>query len=636
MQNRYIRASVALLVVAAAVAACEARNPGMSSGSAAGPRGSGALAPAPLTGEQNAAGATSDTQGPAGAAVVNASKGAETLKPSQFAAGMAELRGSVKDLAGKPVPGATVQVGGKTATTSADGTYKLEVSAAPLVNVKVAKTGYILRDSSIPVMKDQKLVLDVALVKADVKLTRITAANGGVARSTDGTAELIIPAGALKGDADVRVTWLKPIDDVKKPSAFRLQQTNANGDVSVTELNETELPGPLETTEYQNRRYFSPVSFADVAMTNGLQPGASAQLRMAVDPQVARDMMSGGDLTEANLGQEIFPCFSWNADTGLWDKPALSKVEKDADGKYWFVYTVRANNMTAAPAAYRQLFQLGDDQGSATVTLIVGGGRRVVDGTFTYSSLIERSSDSAFDWKGASLVNGQTQPVTLEGGGNGGRGGNYRSPTRRNLVRPNVQTQNYTGTLYGSILNEAHGAGTFEKWDRNGMFQLSYPPGEGFEVNPPEVFGVKPTPAVQNGTTSTAAEPYLPLELSFQIRQNIVQQQAIPATYLKPFFYETDCKVNLAFTGDKPTAGVAKLSYTLDGADREWEGELKSGEDKLSFTLPRNAAGTPRAFELKTLTLGEYINDPGAAVTAQLPPGGDVTATVKMMFTGAK
>ncbi|MEB3284000.1 MAG: carboxypeptidase-like regulatory domain-containing protein [Candidatus Sericytochromatia bacterium] len=635
MEPRLLRAGISLLTIAAAVAACQVRNPGSATGSAS-VGGRGPVEPLPAEQVKSQSGDAASATSPGGP-TNSIAKGSEVLTPIQSAPGFAEISGIVKDLAGKAVPGAVVRVGNQTAVTSNDGRYKLTVGSASLVNVKVSKTGYILRDSSIPVSKDQKLVLDVALVKADQNITRISSAIGGTARSADGSAELILPPGALKGDADVRVTWLKPIADPKTPAAFRLQQTDANGDLSVTELNDTELPGPLETMEYQNRRYFSPVSFADVAMSNGLQAGASAQLRMAVDPQVAQAMLSAGDLTESNMGQEIFPCFSWNADTSVWDKPALSKVERDADGKYWFVYTVRANNMTAAPAAYRQLFQLGDDQGSATVTLIVGGGRRVVDGTYIYSALIERSSDSAYDWKGASFVNGETQSVTIEGGSNKTpASGNYRSPTRKNLVRPNVQTQNYTGTLYGSILNEAYGTGTFDTWDRNGMFQLSFPPGEGFDVNPPSILGVSPSPARQTGTTSTAAEPYLPLELSFQIRENIVQQQAIPATYLKPFFYRTDCKVNLTFTGETPREGQAKMTYTLDGQEREWSGELSPGAESLTFDLPRNAAGTPRAFALQNLTVGEFINDPGESVRASLPPGGDVTATVKMMFTGVK
>jgi hypothetical protein len=538
----------------------------------------------------------------------------------------------VRDQAGKPVAGARVQAGGASAVSGPDGAYALDVEASPSLNVKVLKDGFVLRDASFPVLAGQALGVDIAVVPADAGRTRIVAATGGKAVSADGRVVLAFPPGALSRDAAVRVTWLDPTD-TPAPAAYTIRQLDAPGAApAITELNDTQLPGPLETTAYGDRKFFSPVAFADVAMTAPLAEGASAELRMKVSKEVHDEMRAAGDLADADLGQDIFPCFSWNADGSTWDKPALSKVERDDAGDYWFVYAVRANAMSASPVYHVQ--QLGDEDGQATVSLVVGGGRRVVDGTFTYSALVERSSDPQYDWRGASYVDGTTSGVTIEGGADWtAAGGHYRAKNRANLRRPSVRTQSYTGTTYGQVI----GSENFAKWDRQGMFQLAYAPGDRFEIEPPAVYGVKPTPARREGTTSTAAKPYLPEALSASITQSLVQQQTIPATYVMPFFYFTDCALTLMLTGERPGAGDARLTFSLDGgAVQALAQPYAEGAGKLTFKLPRNAAATPRSWILDRLVIGDYASQPGLPVSTSLPVGGSATVTVKMLLVAPK
>ena len=646
MKKLQMGAGISLLAAVAMVAACQAGPPSVPQNDenriSRGANGTGsATTPGAKPGQQPGAQQPGGQQQAGGDGLTVSGDLAHgtvdrdaLMKPGEFTPGPAKLSGYVKDEAGQPVPGATVTAGGMKATTDANGYWALDVQSSPLMNVKVLKSGFILRDASFPVQTNQNLLVDVSVVKASDNQSRISAAAGGKAVSADGQAELIIPPNALKADADVRVTWLNPVDSAA-PSAFTLKQAeDAEAgpvpETKIRELNSTQLPGPLETTAYGDRKFFSPVSFADVSMTENLKDGESATLRMKVSKQVYDDMTAAGDLKDSDLGQEIFPCFSWNADGSTWDKPALSKVEKDDQG-YWFVYTVRANNMST-PAGYRQL-QIGDQNGQARVELVVGGGRRVVDGTFTYSALIERSSDPEFDLKGAQYLNGKTTGVKLVGGADwSGTGGHYRATNRSNLARPTVTTQNYTGTTYAQIM----GTDKFDKWDRNGMFQLAYAPGDKFEINPPNVYGVKPTPEKQNGTTSTAAKPYLPAELSFSITRNIVQQQSIPATYVLPFYYHTDATLSLTLTGELPDSGDAVISYTLDGGASQAKTTSFTKGQSLTFKFPRNAAAKPRNWELEKLTIGDYTSDPKSNLSASLPVGGSVSASLKMILVAPK
>lgn len=553
--------------------------------------------------------------------------------------GDALIQGKVLDANGQPVAGALVIAGESATKTGADGSYSLKVDSGAAVNIKVIKDGFILRDSSLPIGSGETLAIDAQLVKADANVTRIVAAEGGKAVSSDGDVELVFPAGALKGDGNVRVTWLDPMAGESKPAAFTIMQvgdTGATGGTAdpaatdasqttpaepagpmVSTLNTTELPGPLETTAYGDRKYFSPVAFADVTMNQELKEGASATLRMAVSDEVLQDMLAQGDLKESDLGQELFPCFSWSSDESTWDKPALSKVVKDENGKYWFEYTVRANNMSGGGgAAGYQTLQVGDDLGEARVTLVVGGGRRVVDGTFTYGALIERSSDSAYNFKGIQ--------ATLQGGQDWtNSGGHYRAPGRSNLVRPNVPTTNYTGTTYAQTM----GADPFSQWDRNGMFRLAFPPGERFEINSPTVFGLRA--GDRAGTTERAAQAYLAADPTGQ--SSATQVQSIPATYVQPFYYHTDASVKVTMQSDVPVPDQAfTVKYTWRGEAKE--ATFSSASGALTVTgLARNAAGSQQSFTLTGLSGDKgWSKKIGSTPSVTLKPGQAGALTVEM------
>lgn len=544
---------------------------------------------------------------------------------SMVQVGDATIRGKVLDANGNPVAGATVMSGTSKTLTGADGSYSLKVKAGEIVNIKVLKDGFILRDSNLPVVKGETLEVNSSLVKADAKVTPITASKGGTAVSADGLTQLVFPAGALQGDANVQVTWLNPVENESRPAAFSVQQvadtakqggsedaSPAQNDIpKVTALNTTDLPGPLETKAYGDRKFFSPVSFAAISMTNKLKDGESATLRMAISQEVLDDMFRQGDLKESDLGQEIFPCFAWSADESTWDKPALSKVVKDADGKYWFEYTVRANSMSA-PAAGYSVKQVGDQQGSARVELQVGGGRRVVDGTFTYGALVERSSNPDYNYKGFS--------------GTTFTGNNYYSPSVGNLIRPNVNTTNYTGTVYASTM----GADEFQKWDREGMFRLAFPPGAKYQITAPSKFGLSPAEPTRSGTTATATQAYLTPNPNV----NATQTQSIAATYIKPFYYHTDAKLVLTLSGiNEPDGKQYTVNYTLGGAAQPAATATTAG-NTLTFTFARNATGSSQRFVLKDLGNAEYGND--GTVSVDLPVGSTKTASIKMVSKGAK
>jgi Carboxypeptidase regulatory-like domain len=551
--------------------------------------------------------------------------------------GDATIKGKVLDEAGKPVAGATVMSGTSKTITGADGSYTLMIKAGEAVNIKVIRDGFILRDSVIPVEVGQTLEVNSNLVAADSKVTRIAASAGGKAVSSDGKTELVFPAGALKGDADVRVTWLDPSENLSRPAAFTVQQVADTGktggtedetaapsgkaEPSVSALNASDLPGPLETKAYGDRKYFSPVAFANVTMSNELKPGETATLRMAVSPEVLDDMLRSGDLKESDLGQELYPCFSWDAGESSWDKPALSKVVKDDAGQYWFEYTVRASSMTPAVAQFQTL-QVGDESGQARVELVVGGGRRVVDGTYTYGALIERSSNEAFDHKGL-------KDVTIKGGQDWtNTGGHYRAPGRTNLSRPDVKTTSYTGTNYAAAM----GAATFDKWDREGVFRLAFPPGERFEINSPTVWGIRASEADRTGVTERAGQAYLTPDPSG--RSNATQTQTIASTYVKPFFYHTDANLTIKLVdGSDPDGTSYEVIYTVDGAQKT--ANLTSSAKSLKLTLPRRADAKPQTWALKTLQSEAYVSDT-KAVTTGLKVGESKTVEVKLVVRGAK
>ncbi|MNS18336.1 hypothetical protein D3C72_500260 [compost metagenome] len=541
--------------------------------------------------------------------------------------GDATIRGKVLDKDGNPVAGATVMSGSSKTITAADGSYTLKIVSGEAVNIKVLKDGYVLRDSILPVAKGEMLEINSSLVKADKNVTPINAAAGGKAVSSDGKTELIFAPGALKGDADVRVTWLNPVESASRPAAFKIAAVADAGPVggsadetpaavtpvpAVTALNTTDLPGPLETKAYGDRKFFSPVSFAAITMSNSLKEGESATLRMEISDEVLADMRKNGDLKDSDLGQDIFPCFSWSADESTWDKPALSKVVKDEKGKYWFEYTVRASSLSPAVASYQTL-QVGDTQGSARVELQVGGGRQVVDGTFTYGALVERSSSPAYDFKGinATMSSGQ-----------------YHSPSVSNLIRPNVATTNYTGTIYGPVM----GVDEFGKWDREGMFRLAFPPGAQYQITGPKAYGIFPADNARTGTTARAAQAYLLPDPT----RNAVQTQSIQATYVKPFYYYTDGTVTVTLDGVSSESANAsyKFNYTVDNAAKS--ADVTASNNKISFKLPRNAAGSAQKFQVKSIVGTSFSSGDGQTPSGNLPVGGSLALTVKMFANGAK
>lgn len=589
--------------------------------------------------------------------LVNGSK-AGAVDTSLQQQGDATVFGKVTDTAGKPVGGATVFSGASKTTTDGSGAFTLKVNAGRFVNVKVTKPGYIIRDGVVAALANERVNVAIALKPKDEKLTRISAAEGGKAVSSDGQVQLIFEPGALSANADVRVTWLDPTGDAKRPAAFKVMQTasasdtmQVSGDVTASQtiLNDTDLPGPLETYAYdETRKFFSPVSFAGVELSAPLEEGDKAKLRMRVSDEVLKEMLESGDLKiPDDLNKEIYPCFFWNDEAmdpaiaaGLpvgWDKPALSKVVKD-DGVYWFEYTLRDTNMQTA-SSYRTF--ASDEVTQTKVELIVGGGRRVVDAAGVIGALIERSSDEQYDLKGIQTV--------LKGAPDQG---NYFSSAYPNLVRPDVPTQGYTGTNLATVFTaetttykKKKGKGgyrvlditldttetetltaaeVFEKWDRNGQFTLIVPTGAPYTIIPPTYMGVTP-PTV----TGTASLPDPDCTTTTDALGNVTTSCTVKPAYVNPIYYYTDAKVNVTLTGPEVTAGQDFwVEYTVAGVKYK-----EKYTAPLNITVPRNETGTGQPFTLDLVYNDLLTSDEGPLFSGSLLPGAQYNTTVKVMYS---
>lgn len=267
--------------------------------------------------------------------------GAEANKGAAAQAGAAEpvvpdakITGRVVDTKGAPIEGITVNTYyGFKATTGADGKFTIDVKAEPDVRLDLNGPKHLNRQVALSVIPGEVGELNVTLKALDPKLIPVTAAAGGNLVNSDGSAELRIPPGALTQDGAVRLTWMDPMPSDQFPFAHG------------------ELPAPLVTRSLPNGEdageafNIPPIAFTNVQLTHArIAPGAQLELRMRVNPN-ALDL-AGRNIDFANPATLQQPCYDFNRAMGVWGEPATSRVERDADGTAWFVYTMRGQGAT--------------------------------------------------------------------------------------------------------------------------------------------------------------------------------------------------------------------------------------------------------------------------------------------------
>jgi hypothetical protein len=247
---------------------------------------------------------------------------APTVKPD------AKVSGRVLDAKGNPIPGVVINaVNGFKAVTDANGNYTIDVAGQDNLRLDFSKPGVVMRQEFVSVQPNNTATMTTTLkVKADTA-QHVIASQGATVTSADGNAQLIIPPSALSGDADITSTWLDPMPSAAFPTAY--------GELPGGMITHT-LPDGTQTAEDIN---MSPLAFAEVAFAgNKLAPGATATLRMKVNPEA---LTLAGDSVDFNNPATLQqPCYDYDRVHGLWVNPSTSKLEKDADGTVWFVYTV--------------------------------------------------------------------------------------------------------------------------------------------------------------------------------------------------------------------------------------------------------------------------------------------------------
>lgn len=269
----------------------------------------------------------------------------------------AKVNGRVVDVNGAPVAGLEVNAyNGFKAVTGADGRFSMDVKAQANLRLDLSKEGYLNRQVAVSLAPGEVGDVAATVKPLDPKLTQVTAAAGANVVSSDGSAQLRIPPGALTKDGAVRLTWMDPMPSDKFPYAHG------------------ELPGPLFTrtlatgAESNELVNIPPIAFTNVVLNEtDIAPGAQLELRMRVNPEALR--LAGNDLDFNNPATLQQPCYDFDRGLGLWVNPATSRVEKDADGTAWFVYTMHGSGQT--PNYYnllQRVSQGGFVTGQQTVT----------------------------------------------------------------------------------------------------------------------------------------------------------------------------------------------------------------------------------------------------------------------------
>lgn len=284
--------------------------------------------------------ATVDSEGTVGSGKVAGQKGGTAGQAGAATVNFdSKVTGTVVDASGKPVAGVQVNsFDGAKAVTGADGSFSMDVVGQDDLVVDFSADGFLPRQLVTGVAAGGNAELKAVLKPLDPNVVQVQAGKAASITSSDGQSVLDIPAGALATNGAVRVTWMDPMPSDSFPESYG------------------QLPGPL-TTQAQDGPPLSlaPLGFSNIDFLNGamLKPGAQATLRMKVNPDaltMAQKLNLPVDFNDPTTLQQ--PCYEYDRATGLWVNPATSKLEKDAQGNVWFVYTVHGQQ---APANFKVL-----------------------------------------------------------------------------------------------------------------------------------------------------------------------------------------------------------------------------------------------------------------------------------------
>lgn len=285
--------------------------------------------------EENVTGAirgTTVTPGQAGTGTTPGGTGTGTAA-GQAAVADAKVLGRVVDKSGNGVAGVEVNTyGGFRAVSDAQGNFAIDAVGQDELRLDFSKDGFMDRQLLTAVEAGSEATLEVTLKSLDTKVTAINAAAGGTAVNSDGTSILEFPAGALAGNANVRLTWLDPLPSEAFPTSF--------GELPGQLITQTQPDGAKPGESF----VLPPIAFTNVQLNGAtLAPGALATLKMKVNPEVVK--RAGNTLDFNNPATLQQPCYDYDRATGLWVNPATSKLEKDANGDVWFIYTLRGTDM---------------------------------------------------------------------------------------------------------------------------------------------------------------------------------------------------------------------------------------------------------------------------------------------------
>jgi photosystem II stability/assembly factor-like uncharacterized protein len=132
--------------------------------------------------------------------------------------GTSSIEGVVYDASGNPLSGVTAFAGSFTATSDADGKFKLDgIGTSNLVPVTFEKAGYVSTQKIAKTKDGFSVSIEAALIEIG-NTTQIGVAGG---TASHGTMEVEFPANAFvnengnafQGNAEVRATWFNPTDD---------------------------------------------------------------------------------------------------------------------------------------------------------------------------------------------------------------------------------------------------------------------------------------------------------------------------------------------------------------------------------------------------------------------------------------
>ncbi|MEB3223659.1 MAG: carboxypeptidase-like regulatory domain-containing protein [Candidatus Sericytochromatia bacterium] len=302
------------------------RNGGLP-GQTGGAPGAGAATSPDQSGGAATSGAVAGATGAGGdaaGAAAGAQQAAPTFKPD------ATVKGRVVDVAGNPVT--DLQVNGYEGVrtfTDADGRFSLGVYSRNELRLDFSKPGFLDRQVMVSLKEGDTREVEVTVKPLDAKVTPIIASMGGVAVSSDGKAQLRVPPGALTGDSNVRLTWMDPMPSDAFPYAHG------------------ELPGPLLTRamadggQADEEFTIPPLSFTLVDLeTAKIAPGQQLELRMRINPEALK--LAGDNIDFNNPATLQQPCYDFDRGIGLWVNPATARLERDADGTAWTVYTMHS------------------------------------------------------------------------------------------------------------------------------------------------------------------------------------------------------------------------------------------------------------------------------------------------------